>query len=126
MVEDLIKSMHIENENYDTETNKVNIELYFPFNSPIFYGHFPDKPILAGAYQLMLVKYFAGKLLNSDLNINLIKKSKFLSLIGADDKFLINIETAPVDEKKTKYKVKSKIEFNNKTAMETTMLVISK
>ncbi len=122
MVEELIKSMHIESESYDKEKNKVNVRLSFPSDSPIFNGHFPDRPILAGAYQIMLVKYFAENLLNSQLKISLIKKSKFLSLIGADDTFLLEVQTSPLDNEDNKYKIKTKIKFNEKSAMESTLI----
>ena len=114
--------MQIESEDYDKEKNKVNVRLSFPSGSPIFNGHFPDKPILAGAYQLMIVKYFAENLLNSQLKILLIKKSKFLSLIGAGDIFLLEVQTSLLDDGDNKYKIKTKIKFNEKSAMESTLI----
>jgi len=68
---------------------EFDVELSFPKNSPIFAGHFDQMPILAGAYQLLLCKHWAERVLSKKLIVENLSKTRLTGMISPDETFQI-------------------------------------
>src|SRR6188768_2782314 len=63
------------------ETNSdgsVNFEFCFPADDPTFTGHFPNRPLLPGVFQLEIARLAAEAVLKQPLFVREIVKAKFL------------------------------------------------
>ena len=73
--------------------NNQKIHAIFQFKKELdfFKGHFPENPILPGIFQIELVKYALEKSFDIRLHIKSVKKTKFSSLISAEDSIMLDI-----------------------------------
>ena len=60
-------------------------EFRFPASDPVFAGHFPNRPILPGIFQLEMTRMAAEWSLEARLSIREIAKAKFLRPILPDE-----------------------------------------
>jgi 3-hydroxymyristoyl/3-hydroxydecanoyl-(acyl carrier protein) dehydratase len=126
MVDDIINSIRKAEEKFNSDEMEASITFSFDKTSPIFEGHFSKKSVLAGAYQLMLVKYFSEKLLKTDLIITKINKAKFLAIIEPDEQIKLEIKISPDENDSNSYRINSKIQKNDKSAMTCSMSVLKR
>jgi len=60
-------------------------EFCFPANDPVFAGHFPNRPLLPGIFQLEMARAAAELVLNCPLAVREISKAKFQRPILPDE-----------------------------------------
>jgi len=74
------------------EDEKINAFIEFNKEHDIFKGHFPEKPIVPGVTQILIVKEILKKCLNLDLQLVSSKSIKHMSMISPDDITKLNVE----------------------------------
>ena len=74
------------------ENEKINAFIEFNKEHDIFNGHFPEKPIVPGVAQILIVKEILNKCLDIDLQLLSSRSIKHLSMISPDDTIKINAE----------------------------------
>ncbi len=90
------------------------IKLRIPEDSPIFDGHFQSQKILAGAYQIMLCKYFLAKIESKNMIISKISKIRFYDIIKPQNDFQLCLN---FKKKDTLYDLSAKVFLENKKIM---------
>ena len=123
MVDEILRSLRGIDENLDHEKLEARVKLSIPGDSIVFKGHFPERPLLAGAYQLLLAVHWLKKLLNENITTERISEAKFRSLIGPEEEFLLEIKVEPDYTEDSRYRVRSKIIKDGKAAMSATLFV---
>jgi len=73
-------------------------EFIFPAADPVFAGHFPERPILPGVFQLEIVRMAAEWLQNRPLAIQEISKAKFQRPILPGEILKLNLKLVSAGE----------------------------
>jgi 3-hydroxyacyl-[acyl-carrier-protein] dehydratase len=60
-------------------------EFCFHANEPVFTGHFPNRPLLPGIFQLEMARVAAESVLNCPLAVREVSKAKFQRPILSDE-----------------------------------------
>lgn len=101
-------------------------EFLMPRESLVFKGHFPDQPILAGAYQLEIIRSFMEEILKVRFRVIKTLKTKFTALIGPDERLTLSVfwkDSSTADEKKIDARL---FKSDGASAMSTLMWVMEK
>ncbi|GMT49802.1 MAG: hypothetical protein IEMM0008_1341 [bacterium] len=88
----IFQNLNVLEEQTDHELKELTLTCSFSHDDSVFQGHFPDQPILAGAYQLSLATHYFHKLLGIDLAIRKIKKARFKGLILPNESFTLKLK----------------------------------
>lgn len=72
-------------------------EFRFGMDEPVFAGHFPDRPILPGVFQLEMVRVAAELVMQCALGVREIRKAKFQRPILPDEtvKLVLKLSEKP-------------------------------
>ena len=123
MVDEILESLTVIDENLDREKLEAVVKLSIPKDSIVFKGHFPERPLLAGAFQLLIAVHWLKKLLNENITTERISEAKFRSLIGPEEEFLLEIKAEPDSSENSRYRVRLKIIKDGIAAMSATLFV---
>lgn len=123
MVDEIIKSLTVIDENIDHGKMEAVVRLSVPEYSIVFKGHFPNRPILAGAYQLLIGGHWIKKLFKEDVITEKISEAKFRTLIGPDEEFLLNVKVTADSTENQRHKAQLKITKDDKIAMSATLFI---
>ncbi len=104
----------------NADNSVLSGEFSFKQTSKIFAGHFPGKPILAGAFQVYIIKYLIEKMLNETLIVRKIEKAKFTDFIEPEQIFKISVS---LSKKDVEYGVKATISKAEKKASKYSLLL---
>ncbi len=88
----IFQDLNILEDQIDHKLKELTLTCSFSHDDSIFQGHFPDQPILAGAYQLFLAIHYFNKLLGIDLAISKISKARFKALIIPEETFTLKLK----------------------------------
>jgi 3-hydroxyacyl-[acyl-carrier-protein] dehydratase len=72
-------------------------EFNFNADNPVFAGHFPNRPILPGVFQLEIVRLAAEWVRNRPLAVREIAKAKFQRPILPDEILKLNLKLSGAD-----------------------------
>jgi len=95
-------------------------EFKFAASDPVFAGHFPGHPILPGVFQLEMVRGAAELVLNCQLGIREIRKSKFQRPILPDEITRVELK---LTEKEGSIEARAGFSVGGQPAGETAMLL---
>ena len=73
-------------------------EFNFSATDPVFAGHFPNRPILPGIFQLEIVRMAAEWVQNRPLKVNEIAKAKFQRPILPGETLKLNLKLFPGED----------------------------
>ncbi len=118
----LFQKLNVLSEQVDQNPGELAVTCSLSPDDPVFQGHFPGKPILAGAFQLSLAIHYLNKLLGLDLSIRQIKKARFKELILPEEPFTLMLKVLSELEM-GEYKVSVKIIKDTKTITNITLFV---
>ncbi len=118
----VFQNINVLSEQVDQYPGELAVTCLLSPDDPVFQGHFPDKPILAGAFQLYLAIHYLNKLLGLDLSIRQIKKARFKELIVPEEPFTLVLKVLSGLETDG-YKVSVKIIKDKKTITNVTLFV---
>ena len=90
MHHDILRSLKKFHQN---ETGRIEAEFSFDPDMALFKGHFPGAPMLPGVVQIEMVRLMLERAENRPLQINHIKKIKFLKPIVPGDHIRVEIES---------------------------------
>ena len=75
----------------------TTLEFKFRANDPTFAGHFPERPILPGVFQLEMVRVAAELVLDNALAMREIRKAKFQRPILPEETVRVELKLAEKD-----------------------------
>jgi 3-hydroxymyristoyl/3-hydroxydecanoyl-(acyl carrier protein) dehydratase len=84
-------------------------EFCFRANAPVFAGHFPNRPLLPGIFQLEMARAAAENILNCPLAVREISKAKFQRPILPDEIVRLELklsETEKIIQARVSFSVK--------------------
>jgi 3-hydroxyacyl-[acyl-carrier-protein] dehydratase len=75
-----------------------SFEFKFSPDDPVFAGHFPNRPILPGIFQLEIVRMAAEWVQNRPLAVNEIAKAKFQRPVLPGETLKLNLKLSTVED----------------------------
>jgi len=96
------------------------LEFRFPASDPVFAGHFPNRPILPGVFQLEMAHIAAELVLNQKLVVREIAKARFQRPILPDETVRLQLK---LSEKDGAIHARAGFSVNGQTAGETIMVL---
>ena len=72
-------------------------EFRFGANDPVFAGHFPNRPLLPGVFQLEMTRVAAESVLNCSLTVREICRAKFQRPILPDEVVRLELKLSEAD-----------------------------
>lgn len=75
----------------------VAFEFRFPANDPVFAGHFPDRPVLPGVFQLEMARTAAELIHGRPLTVREISKAKFQRPILPEELVRVDLKLSEKD-----------------------------
>jgi 3-hydroxymyristoyl/3-hydroxydecanoyl-(acyl carrier protein) dehydratase len=76
----------------------VAFEFRFGADDPTFAGHFPERPVLPGVFQLEIARVAAESVLNCSLAIREISKAKFLRPILPEEIVRVDLKLSQQED----------------------------
>src|ERR1700722_2221814 len=95
-------------------------EFCFHANDPVFAGHFPNRPLLPGVFQLEMARGAAESILNCPLVVREISKAKFQRPILPDE--IVRLELK-LSEAKGTIQTRASFSVKGQAAGETILLL---
>ncbi len=84
-----------------TDDNNISANIEIKPDSPWFYGHFPDGPVLPGIAQLAMVFETIEQWTRDKLVVSGVSRVRFKRIIESDDH--LELVITPVEEKSESY-----------------------
>jgi 3-hydroxyacyl-[acyl-carrier-protein] dehydratase len=101
-------------------TGAMTVEFRFGASDPVFAGHFPQRPILPGIYQLELARVVAEQMLGCRLFVREISRAKFQQPIRPEETVRVDLK---LSEKDGIVQAHAGFSVGGHTAGETTLLM---
>jgi 3-hydroxymyristoyl/3-hydroxydecanoyl-(acyl carrier protein) dehydratase len=101
-------------------TGAMSVEFRFGAADPVFAGHFPQRPILPGVYQLELARVVAEQALGCSLFVREISRAKFQQPIQPDETVRVDLI---LSEKDGIVQARAGFSVGGRAAGETTLLL---
>jgi 3-hydroxyacyl-[acyl-carrier-protein] dehydratase len=98
----------------------IAFEFRFGANDPTFAGHFPERPVLPGVFQLEIARVVAESVLNCSLAIREISKAKFLRPILPEEIVRVDLK---LSEQEDTIRARARFFIGEEPAGETLLLL---
>jgi 3-hydroxyacyl-[acyl-carrier-protein] dehydratase len=98
----------------------TTFEFRFRAGDPVFAGHFPNRPLLPGIFQLELTRLAAESLLNCPLTIREIVKAKFQQPVLPEEILRVDLK---LTEKNGTIQARAEFSVGGRMAGETNLLL---
>ncbi len=63
----------------------------FPGSSPVFFGHFPDNPVLPAVIQMALVRFLTERCLGFSLRPKFQQRSRFTAIVTPNEPLRVDL-----------------------------------
>jgi 3-hydroxyacyl-[acyl-carrier-protein] dehydratase len=98
---------------YEKNADGANVfEFCFRANNPVFAGHFPNRPLLPGVFQLEMARVAAESIFDCPLAVREMSKAKFQRPILPDETVRLELklsETEKIIQARANFSVKGQV-----------------